>query len=52
LWINFGTTILQEPVSAIIDEMEYNVKQNLYRIVMHLPNADDDQAAFSLYEID
>lgn len=52
LWVNFGTTILQEPVSAIIDEMEYNVKQNLYRIVMHLPNADDDQAAFSLYEID
>ena len=52
LWINFGTTVLQEAVSAIIDEMEYDVKQNQYRIVMHLPNQDDDQVAFDLYKFD
>ena len=42
LWVNFGISVLQEPVSAIIDEMEFDVKQNQYRIVMHLPNQDDD----------
>ena len=52
LWINFGTTVLQEAVSAIIDEMEFDVKQNQYRIVMHLPNQDDDQVAFDLYKFD
>ena len=52
LWVNFGTTVLQEPVSAIIDEMEFDVKQNQYRIVMHLPNQDDDQVAFDLYKFE
>jgi len=52
LWVNFGTTVLQEPVSAIIDEMEFNVKQNEYRIVMHLPNQDDDKITYDLYKFE
>lgn len=52
LWINFGTAVLQEPVSAIIDEMELNVKQNEYRIVMHLPNQDDDKVTYDLYKFE
>lgn len=52
LWVNYTTSVLQEPVSAIIDELEYNVKQNEYRIVMHLPNQDDDKLAFDLYKFE
>ena len=52
LWVNFGTAVLQEPVSAIIDEMEFNVKQNEYRIVMHLPNQDDDKITYDLYKFE
>ena len=29
VWINFGTTVLQEPVSCYIDGMNYNVKKKL-----------------------
>lgn len=42
VWINFGTTILQEPVSCYIDSMTYNVVKNTYSVVMHIPNQDDD----------
>ena len=42
IWTNFGTTVLQDPVSAIIDSMTYNVKQNTYELICHLPNQDDD----------
>ncbi len=42
VWINFGTSILQEPVSCYIDSMTYDVKRNLYSVVMHIPNQDDD----------
>ena len=42
IWINFGTTVLQEPVSCYIDGLNYNVKRNLYSVVMHVPNQDDD----------
>ena len=52
LWVNYTTSVLQEPVSAIIDELEYNVKQNNYRIVMHLPNQDDDKLSFDLYKFE
>jgi len=52
LWINFGNTVLQEPVSAIIDSLEFDVKQNQYRIVMHLPNQDDDKVSFDLYKFE
>jgi hypothetical protein len=52
LWVNYTTSVLQEPVSAIIDELEYDVKQNSYRIVMHLPNQDDDQVTFDLYKFE
>lgn len=43
-WINFGTSVLQEPVSCYIDALNYNVKRNLYSVVMHVPNQDDDLA--------
>ena len=52
LWVNFGTTVLQEPVSAIIDEMEFDVKQNEYKIVMHIPNQDDDKVTYDLYKFE
>jgi hypothetical protein len=36
-----------EPVSCMIDSMEYNVKANTFKVVMHVPNQDDDvQATF------
>lgn len=31
-----------EPVSCMIDSMEYNVKANTVKVVMHVPNQDDD----------
>jgi len=46
IWINFGTSTLQDSSSAIIDSMEYNVKSNTYKIIMHLPNQDDDILTF------
>jgi hypothetical protein len=52
LWINFGTTILQEPVSCIIDSLEYNVKQNHYNIIMHVPNADNNEISYDTYKLD
>jgi hypothetical protein len=42
VWINFGTSVLQEPVSCYLDNITYNVKRNLYSVVMHVPNQDDD----------
>ena len=42
IWINFGTSVLQEPVSCYIDSMTYNVKRNIYSVIMHVPNQDDD----------
>ena len=42
IWINFGTSVLQEPVSCYIDSLSYNVKRNTYSVVMHVPNQDDD----------
>ena len=45
VWINFGTSTLQEPVSCYIDGMTYNVKKNLYSAIMHVPNQDDDQTS-------
>ena len=46
IWVNFGTSTLQDLSSAIIDSMEYNVKSNTYKIIMHLPNQDDDILTF------
>lgn len=45
IWVNFGSSILREPVSCIIDQMTYNIKRNSYELVMHIPNQDDDQAS-------
>ena len=42
IWVNFGSSILQESVSCYIDSMTYNVKKNTYSVVMHVPNQDDD----------
>lgn len=38
VWVNFGESVLQDVVAAMIDSMEYDVKKNIYRINMHLPN--------------
>jgi len=46
IWINFGTSVLQDSVSSMIDSLEYNVKSNTYKIIMHLPNQDDDISTF------
>jgi len=42
IWINFGSSVLQEPVSCYIDSINYNIKKNTYKTVMHIPNQDDD----------
>ena len=42
IWINFGSSVLQEPVSCYIDSMSYNLKKNTYNIIMHIPNQNDD----------
>ena len=42
IWINFGTGVLQEPVSCYIDAVQYNIKRNLYSVIMHVPNQNDD----------
>ncbi len=34
--------LTHEPVSCMIDSMEYNVKANTVSVVMHVPNQDDD----------
>jgi hypothetical protein len=49
IWIDFGASVLREPVSCYIDSFKYNVKGNAYDIEMHLPNQDDDQG-LQLYE--
>lgn len=43
IWIDFGATVLREPVSCILDSMTYNVKRNSYEVIMHIPNQDDDE---------
>ena len=44
VWVNFGNSILQNPVSCYIDSMTYNVKKNTYSVTMHIPNQNDDIA--------
>lgn len=34
-----------EPVSCILDSMEYNVKANTIKVIMHVPNQDDDETS-------
>ena len=51
IWVNYGSTTLQEPVACIIDNLEYDVKQNVYNITMHLPNQDDpDSLAYDTFK--
>lgn len=45
VWINFGSTVLREPVSCYIDSMTYNLKRNTYKVVMHIPNQNDDETS-------
>ncbi len=42
IWVNFGDTVLQDFVSAMIDTMEYNVKANTFKLNMHLPNVGSE----------
>jgi len=42
VWIDFGTDLLQEPVSCYLDAMKYDIKNSQYQIRMHVPNQDDD----------
>ena len=49
IWIDFGASVLREPVSCYIDSLKHDVKANEYSIEMHLPNQDDDQG-MQLYE--
>ena len=51
IWVNYGSTTLQEPVACMIDNFEYDVKQNIYNITMHLPNQDDpDSIAYDTFK--
>ena len=45
IWVNFGTSVLQEPVSCYIDAMRFDIKANESRVIMHVPNQDDDLSA-------
>ena len=36
IWVNFGSTVLQDTVSSMIDSLEYDVKKNVYKVNMHL----------------
>jgi len=38
IWVNFGTDVLQDTAPCMIDSMEFDVKANIYRINMHIPN--------------
>jgi hypothetical protein len=43
--VDFGASILQDPVSCYIDSLKYKVKANEYDVVIHLPNQASDQSA-------
>lgn len=45
IWVNYGSSLLQEPVSCYIDGMTYSVKSNAYDVSMHVPNQDNDISA-------
>lgn len=47
IWVNFGESVLQDYVSSMIDSMEYDVKKNVYRINMHLPNIGESFSVIS-----
>lgn len=49
LWIDFGTNLLQEPVSCYLDSLKFDVKAGQYDIRMHTPNQDDD--VLSTYKV-
>tara|TARA_R100000963_G_scaffold35081_2_gene31774 strand:- start:3578 stop:5566 length:1989 start_codon:yes stop_codon:yes gene_type:complete len=42
IWVDFGSSVLQEPVSCYLDSMTYNLKKNTYEVIMHIPNQNDD----------
>lgn len=47
IWFNFVNQT--ESVTAYIDSMDYSLKKNNYRLVMHIPNQDDDVS--STYQV-
>ena len=61
IWVNFGSTVLQDTVSSMIDSLEYDVKKNVYKVNMHLPHAGslvtsivslDDVATYDKFNFD
>lgn len=38
IWVNFGTDVLQDRASCMIDSLEFDVKANIYKVNMHIPN--------------
>ena len=42
IWIDFGSSVLQEELSGIIKKMAYKVKSNEVNMRFYLPNPDDD----------
>lgn len=42
VYIDFGSTFLQEQVSAYIDGMSHKLKSNEYELKMHIPNQNND----------
>lgn len=45
VWVNFGSSLLQEKVSCYIDAMKYDLRKNTHQVIMHVPNQDDDLAS-------
>jgi len=42
IWVDFGSSVLQDPVSCYLDSMSYSLKTNTYSVNMHIPNQNDD----------
>lgn len=42
VWIDFGSSVLREDISAIIQKMTYKVKSNEVKMRFYKPNPDDD----------
>ena len=43
IWLNFGSSVLQERFSGIVKKMKYSVKSNQIKMRFYLPNPDDNQ---------
>ena len=59
IWVNFGTSVLQDTASCMIDSLEFDVKANVYKINMHIPNIGsfvnellDDAASYDRFKFE